>query len=285
MEHCKNNKQAVLCGDVLYEMYVKYTKNQKKYSLSTDEDIIILTNEFVNFASSLTKVIRSKIKNEDLSFIEFYPLWTLAGRSLEIYHKKKLVCVVVELSDRCLPINNLLSSELKENENISFATYNLMLLSLQILMVHYNVQTLFNNNKLTNKENDKIKEIYKDKFNKCNYMFLKMIIMRNEFYEKNSEMLPTDINHPFSEFILDCNGKIVDVFIRDYEKKRKKIIKKKSPVFRFDYRDIRTDELNYSKAEYYERFDSRSKNRIFTFPNMSGFKILNKGHKRIDVTK
>lgn len=204
-----NNKNIYLFGNFAYNYFVRETKMKEFNEINIDIYQFVSTNYKTDCAELIKNL---KKKGLNISYVEYYPFWTLTGRSVEISCDGEIIAKIYNSLKRCCPIITILN----DSNIVQIGSFDYILLMEMIMVFKQKV----------------VRDIDKHKYHLT--IISNLLIMR-EYYLKKNNMTLFD-NSPYQSFIKTCIGETFDPVM---EAKRQRQRRKESNSYSFIYKPIR----------------------------------------------
>lgn len=207
-EFITNNKNIYLFGDYAYNYLIEKSETTNKSIKPVNMSIYrIVSTNYKNDSKQLIKMFKNK--NIQITYKEYYPLWTLTGYSVELLYKGEIFAVIYHNMKRCCPT-------IETNKSVQIGSFDYLLLMEMIMSFKQKV----------------LRDDQKKKYHDT--IVTNMILLREEYLKSNKlTLLDPSI---FQSFNIPCIGDAVDP-ITEAQKHRKE--KKEKNMTTFMYKPVR----------------------------------------------
>lgn len=209
-----DNNSVLLYGDYAYNCFIKESKNQQIKPVNIYQYDIV-SFDYINDSKKIYEAIKNKFSKDgllDLSIVEYYPFWMLTGYSCSICYKQYPLINITHYNNRCVPTKTI------NNIKIASFDYNLLLTLIDSIKAR-----VIKSNDMMNYKNNQVYNLIKCK---------------NIYFKENQKRTFLD-NTLFQEFIIDCQGDIIDPKRELQLIRKEKALKKKLIIWRYDPEDAK----------------------------------------------
>lgn len=233
----EDNPDFILYGDYAYNYYSIESGFKNVLKVVTLEAICL---DFIIKTKELYNNIKQKY-GDDISAIEYYPFWMLAGHSCSITYKGYPLITVTYYNKRCVPVK-------KYNKiNISSLDYTILLLlieSLKARVCKYQPMMDYKSNQVSD-----------------------ILLFKSTYFQNNSSKNILD-ETPFQQFMIECVGKTIDARRGSFLKRKKKISEGKLIMWKYD------PEKSYKENEESSFVFKNSSGNIIRPKSSKNYKII-----------